>query len=202
MLGREQTKGDPPIGEFLEPVQLFHARAGKVSGEPIRVTERGQIEGFLSEVPNAFFVQVVIVAVGDEDHLRTGQLPRREGKRDMAGNEGPYTSKNRVGEDILVLEMDPQCRVSQVGDGVASRQNLSYRGTNHRKLGWMALGRGVRVGTQNPFQQLPKRRHLISPGPGVDKARILVMGLGPAELFQVRLLEWSCRRRLPEQDEK
>jgi hypothetical protein len=199
MLGREEAKRGSFMGEFLEPVQFSHGRSGEVFGKPILVAERSQVKRPRSEAPEAFFIQVVIVAVGNEDDLKIGQLTRRKRKGDVAGEEGPGSSENGVCEDILTLKTYPECGMSQVGNGISLPQNLSYRGTNHGELGRMALGRGVRVGPQNPLEQLPKRCHLISPGPGVDEAGILVMGLRPGKVLEVRLIERSCRRRLQEQ---
>ena len=70
MLGREEAKRGSFMGEFLEPVQFFYARAGKICGEPILVAERGQVKGIRSEEAETFFVQVVVMAVGDEHDLR------------------------------------------------------------------------------------------------------------------------------------
>jgi len=189
MLRREEAERDSFIGELLEPVQFFYGRSGQHPGKPILVAEGGYIKRLCANETQAVLVQVVIMAVRDENDLGARELTRGQRKGGVTGEEGPGISENGVGKDIPVLEMDPERRMSQVGDGVPPSQNLSYRWTNHGELWWIALGRGIRVGAEHPFQESSEPHPLISLGPGIGEAGFLVMSLSPGKVLEVRLIE-------------
>jgi hypothetical protein len=49
----------------------------------------------------ALSVEMIIVVVGDEDHLRNWELLRGQGGGDMATIPGPHISEDRISEDVL-----------------------------------------------------------------------------------------------------
>jgi hypothetical protein len=108
-------------------------------GEPVSIAKRGQIEGTGTEAAQALLIQVVIVAVGNQHHLRGGKFLWRNGEGGMATEARPDISEDGIGEDNLTLEVNPEGGVSQVGDGIPTAANLLYLGVDYGKVRGMAF---------------------------------------------------------------
>lgn len=123
--------------------------------------------------------------MGDEDHPHGRKLLRRQGEGSETAKEKSDVFENRIRQDIIPREADPESRMAQIGDGVAPPQYFLYirlEGLkNRRDLFLLFEG----IGGKPPLQEPKESPRVFLGQPRVDEAGVLMVSFCPGEGLEV-----------------
>jgi hypothetical protein len=185
MLSGEEAIGDAFMDVSFEPVQLHDLCPGEHVLEPIPVAHGDQIERRRTKPAETVAVQVVEMAMGDEDYPHRRKLLRRQGEGSETAEEKSDVFEDGIRHDIHSLEADPKGPVPEIREGVAPFQDFLYIRLEDLKGRAGLFLFPERVGGKPPFQEPQEPPRVLLGEPGIYETGIFMVGLCPGEGLEV-----------------